>query len=241
MQTVGEDGGNELNSHTLTLANSKSTLMTPRDVYLLLSRKSVISAFSDSGYPVHRNENYQPFFIVGSGRAGTTLLRRLLVDSNTSIAPEVYGTNTVIRSFLKTNYIASWKSICEQTISVLGSRSYCEGQFLSSLLTSVIPKAVDILPNERSLASLINHFHQEYAKFKNGEYCLRWGDKTPVNSYRLSLIAKVFPDASYVHLIRDGVDVISSYEKAGIFSMDEAAKRWLTSIQAVESFKKKQQ
>ena len=29
-------------------------------------------------WPVHRGKSYRPFFIVGSGRSGSTLLRRIL-------------------------------------------------------------------------------------------------------------------------------------------------------------------
>ena len=32
--------------------------------------------------PLHRDEQFEPFFVVGSGRCGTTLLRRLLMESS---------------------------------------------------------------------------------------------------------------------------------------------------------------
>jgi len=58
-----------------------------------------------------------------------------------------------------------------------------------------------------------------------------WGDKTPVNTLHLRWIDRVFPDARYIHMIRDGRDAISSYVKAGIYSnVDEAAHRWSNSV-----------
>lgn len=39
----------------------------------------------------------------------------------------------------------------------------------------------------------------------------RWGDKTPLYMQHLDLLERLFPDASYVHLIRDGRDAALSY------------------------------
>ncbi len=43
----------------------------------------------------------------------------------------------------------------------------------------------------------------------------RWGDKTPRYVLRLDWLAQVFPQAQYVHLIRDGRDVADSIRRAG--------------------------
>ncbi len=39
----------------------------------------------------------------------------------------------------------------------------------------------------------------------------RWGDKTPMYMRHLSLLERLFPDAQYVHLIRDGRDAALSF------------------------------
>jgi len=39
----------------------------------------------------------------------------------------------------------------------------------------------------------------------------RWGDKTPMYMQRLPLLERLFPDARYVHLIRDGRDTAVSF------------------------------
>ena len=39
----------------------------------------------------------------------------------------------------------------------------------------------------------------------------RWGDKTPMYMRHLGLLEELFPDAQYVHLIRDGRDVALSF------------------------------
>ena len=39
----------------------------------------------------------------------------------------------------------------------------------------------------------------------------RWGDKTPLYMQHLDLLERLFPDARYVHLIRDGRDAALSF------------------------------
>jgi len=39
----------------------------------------------------------------------------------------------------------------------------------------------------------------------------RWGDKTPMYMQRLGLLERLFPDALYVHLVRDGRDAAISF------------------------------
>jgi hypothetical protein len=39
----------------------------------------------------------------------------------------------------------------------------------------------------------------------------RWGDKTPMYMQHLPLLERLFPDARYVHLVRDGRDAASSF------------------------------
>jgi hypothetical protein len=39
----------------------------------------------------------------------------------------------------------------------------------------------------------------------------RWGDKTPMYMRHLGLVERLFPDAQYVHLIRDGRDAALAF------------------------------
>jgi hypothetical protein len=39
----------------------------------------------------------------------------------------------------------------------------------------------------------------------------RWGDKTPMYMRHLGLLERLFPDAQYVHLVRDGRDAALSF------------------------------
>lgn len=73
----------------------------------------------------------------------------------------------------------------------------------------------------------------------------RWGDKTPMYMRHLSLLERLFPDAQYVHLIRDGRDAAVSFLEmpAGTYTRtwahpDTAAEfacLWRTEVTAARS------
>jgi hypothetical protein len=60
----------------------------------------------------------------------------------------------------------------------------------------------------------------------------RYGDKTPIHVLHVPLLAEGFPEARFVHLIRDGRDVACSYleQSFGPRTVAEAAVRWKRAI-----------
>jgi Sulfotransferase family len=50
-----------------------------------------------------------------------------------------------------------------------------------------------------------------YETFAAAEGKTRWGDKTPMYMQYLGLLERLFPDARYLHLIRDGRNAAASY------------------------------
>ncbi len=60
----------------------------------------------------------------------------------------------------------------------------------------------------------------------------RYGDKTPGYVNRIKLLARLFPEARFVHLIRDGRDVASGYldQEWGPGSIREAGHYWRTRV-----------
>jgi hypothetical protein len=79
----------------------------------------------------------------------------------------------------------------------------------------------------------IYRYHSEH----RGTGTARWGDKTPLNTRFLPEIARVFPSGRFVHMLRDGCDVVFSLLEMGRYdTVERAAMRWRTAVSAARSF-----
>ncbi len=187
------------------------------------------------GYPLHRNGNYNPFFIIGSGRSGNTLLRRILhAHSELFIPPETYVLGRIIKLFRQYSNM-KWSDL----VSLIYSRFQFHPEFFIFGIDSLQPLANKVSKcdkRKRSLAYIINSFYLYYAEVHNIKK-QRWGDKTPINTFCLDRIYSVFPKAKFIHIIRDGCDVVYSYVNAGIYNeYTEAALRWKISVKLARKF-----
>jgi hypothetical protein len=66
----------------------------------------------------------------------------------------------------------------------------------------------------------------------------RWAEKDPTYTLSLDFIEELFPDALYVHLLRDGRDVVASFrDRWGYLSAARAARtEWARYVAAARSF-----
>ncbi len=175
-----------------------------------------------------------PFFIIGSGRSGNTLLRRILCQhGKIAIPPESYVLGSVIKKFQYINFLP-WQEIVK---IVLGEfQSHEEFYTWEISLDKVYKKLFNIEDDERCLAKIIDEIYRHYSKVKFPEAEL-WGDKTPINTLNLGWINKLYKDAKVINMVRDGRDVVSSYLKMGRYkTVEEACLRWDKSIEMVDKF-----
>lgn len=66
----------------------------------------------------------------------------------------------------------------------------------------------------------------------------RWGDKTPEYTHHLATIGELFPDAQYIHMVRDGRDVALSVSNRywGDKNVYCAAHEWKREVSQVDAF-----
>jgi hypothetical protein len=161
-----------------------------------------------------------PIFVVGCPRSGTTLLRDLIrSDPSVEIPPESH--------FIPAFYRAWGDPASDREARALARR------MLS--LRTVRRWGLDLEPEGfascRSYADVVGHLFGEFAR---AEGASRWGDKSPRQVRELPLLAQLFPDARFLHIIRDGRDVALSWvpRPFGPGNVYGAAKKWQSMVTA---------
>lgn len=137
-----------------------------------------------------------PLFILGVSRSGTTLLRVILDRSpGIAIPDESFFIPLLARRHRR---------------EVDGARFVDDLRRLPTLRAwGLTPEqvAARLRPGMRA-AEAISAIFEAYAA-REGKP--RWGDKTPMYMRHLPLLDRLFPDAQYLHLIRDGRDAALSF------------------------------
>ncbi len=176
-----------------------------------------------------------PLFIVSAGRSGTTLMRSMLVaGEQIAIPPETQMLHKLPVKFSAYRFLG-WKDMCKLMVAEFESSHYFPQWDID--LVPVYEELFCLTKQQRSLARIIHTIMMHYAAKKFPRASI-WGDQSPINTYYLPFLRCVFPQAKYLHLVRDGRDVISSMiTRRGDAYMDEAIYRWNTSIQRITKFK----
>lgn len=197
---------------------------------LARSARLVLSAH----HALHGEERFRPVMIVGSGRSGNTLLRRILqAGPDLHIPPETFVLGRAIRLFLR-NRQMPWDHLVRLVMSLF--EFHREAEKFETSLRPLVQELLRSPPPSRNLAAMLNAFYRFHGN-STGKTFTRWGDKTPLNTFSLDLIVRVFPDARFVHVLRDGVDVACSYVASGLQpDFEAAARRWVRSVSAVRAF-----
>ncbi len=203
--------------------------------YQFLDTVRILKRFAQR-YPLHNNTplTSTPFFIVGSGRSGNTLLRTILMaHGDFIIPPESYVLGNVTREYYRYNFLP-WALLARLVISCF--ESYPQFSTWEIDLHFFYQRVLGFPPAKQSLAQIIEELYLFYGEMMQikGK---RWGDKTPMNTFNLHEINMVFPQAQYIHMLRDGRDVVASYLNTGFYDdLLEAANRWDRSVGLVQTF-----
>jgi Sulfotransferase family len=137
-----------------------------------------------------------PLLILGVRRSGTTLLRvmldrhsQLAVPDESYFVPQLadrhlrrVDADEFVDDLRRLNTVAEWNVPLDEVRSQLHDRMSA-GEAIGTV----------------------------YAVYAHERGKPRWGDKTPMYMQNLRLLERLFPDARFVHLIRDGRDAALSF------------------------------
>jgi hypothetical protein len=149
------------------------------------------------------NGSGRPFFVVAAARSGTTLLR-VMLDRHPLLA--IPGEGHFIPHLWATRDRYGSGGIVERPEVLLADLARHPGfRFWDLPITAVRDEIVGT--PAPTFAEVMEAAYVAYAR-RAGKP--RWADKTPDYVDHLPLLASLFPEARFVHMIRDGRDVALS-------------------------------
>lgn len=197
--------------------------------------KKLLSDFTARSARINELFKHDLFFICGAPKSGTTWFQRLL-DSHPEIvcSGEGHFTEGLLAPF--GNLIQQYNK--RQVIAA--QRVYEGNPYYHGL------KAQDIEFLARTMIGLI----MSQRRIPEGTICV--GDKTPRYTLKMKMLSRVFPEARFINVIRDGRDVITSTchhtYRAGHPSVidktrpeyfkatQEIANVWINNVNSAEQF-----
>lgn len=171
-----------------------------------------------------------PLFLVGMPRSGTKLLRSLLNRSSRVGIPDV-------ETELYPYWVGRWSGWGDLSRRENFSRFYAEVTRLPYFVYQA--KLVGVIPEQEWYSAC-----REYSPAGVFEALIRrdaavplgsdriWGDKSPSYVHHLPMLKAHFPEARFLHIIRDARDHALSMKKAWGKHPIRAAQRWVDGVEA---------
>jgi hypothetical protein len=154
-----------------------------------------------------------PFFIFGCGRSGTTLLRAML-NAHPRLAVPLES--LFIVDYLQADDVERVKDLAasEYEIQEWGLRG--------------VKSVVDGASTPRDVVASL---HDAYAE-KHGKE--RWGQKTPRLVRYADILRESFPNAKFIHVVRDPRGVVNSLINSDVHRSNAlyASRRWVRDVTA---------
>lgn len=149
-----------------------------------------------------------PFFILGSQRGGTTLLRLMLNrNSRICIPPESHFLIPLFKKFVPAQVLD--KAEQNEAKSIITEYP----RFNTWDITETgLSNLVDLLPHYCPLPLLIEKIFEKQIESTGKK---TWGDKTPEYIDIIPQLSSAFPDYRFIAIIRDGRDVAASLKQRG--------------------------
>ena len=169
-----------------------------RHATYMMKQKS--GTWKETAAQTREDLDHNPYlFIVGCARSGTTLLRRI-VDAHPEIAitTEMHWISHYLNYFKNQNRLVTPKLVSE----LAGHKRFAQFEIPREEFEGLLGSGETI-----PYPTFLNRVFGLYGKIKNKPLV---GNKTPAYVRRIPTLHALWPDAKFVHIIRDGRDVCLS-------------------------------
>ena len=143
----------------------------------------------------------QPIFIMGCDRSGTTMLASMIGSAESVVVtPESHFKNYILKSQPEKKQ----EKIEEKIDRLLNDRRFRVWLENEHFRKKISKKYLKTMDGKTLLNYLVRLYHGALDKK------ITWMDHTPANTFIADLLIANYPDARFIHIIRDGRAVASS-------------------------------
>jgi len=179
-----------------------------------------------------RHTRFAPVMLIGQHRSGTTILGTLLRKYlKVNFGPESQFFFRKLRELPRYGDLDDDRNLRALIADIARERCFELNQFGFSVDVDGTMSRL----RERTYPGIIDTIFSDFAHHNGME---RWGDKTPEYVLHLPELNRMFPDAQYIHIVRDGRDVaLSNFDVFfGAKNTATAAAEWKRYIEATREF-----
>jgi len=170
----------------------------------------------------------KPIFIISAPRSGSTLMR-LILDAHPRIGiPSPAWLYEMVRP-----YLYSYGDLTnEQNLHAL-AEDILAAPSIKDFTSQLTADEMVAESNDPSFAGLYDALHRKYVRDTGKS---RWGEKTPRNCFWMDEIKSDYPDAQFVHIIRDGRDMAIDIADSRLwpYSLYSGAQMWDMFVSAAQ-------
>jgi hypothetical protein len=168
----------------------------------------------------------EPVFILGCPRSGTTLLTLMLSSHpRLAIPPESRFLVPIWRQRLRFGDLRDDDNRARLAAEIVARK----GRKFNHLRVDREQVRQAIIEGDPTIGSALGEVYRTYAR-KHGKP--RWGDKQPTYFRNIDMLRTMWPEAQFIHLVRDGRDCVASLKRMSWFTRGHIAATaiWVHSI-----------